>query len=204
MIRRLLQKNSFGLTSPLITLASGAKMGKTEKGAVWLNDDMFSPYDYWQFWRNTDDRDVKRFLNFFTELDLNKINELCESKKNINDLKIILANEATKILHGEAASKKAQQTAKDTFEGKGLSLNLPEIKIKRVDLKKGINILEFLSKNKIFPSKSEARRTIANNGLKINNVLIENEKKNNSIDRFQRRSFKNLSREKKHFIVKIT
>ena len=202
LIRRLLQKNSFGLTSPLITLASGAKMGKTEKGAVWLNDDMFSPYDYWQFWRNTDDRDVKRFLNFFTELDLNKINELCESKKNINDLKIILANEATKILHGEAASKKAQQTAKDTFEGKGLSLNLPEIKIKRVDLKKGINILEFLSKNKIFPSKSEARRTIANNGLKINNVLIENEKKNNSIDRFQRRSFKNLSREKKAFYSK--
>ena len=85
--KKTVTKNSFGLTSPLITLASGAKMGKTEKGAVWLNDDMFSPYDYWQFWRNTDDRDVKRFLNFFTELDLNKINELCEKKKNINDLK---------------------------------------------------------------------------------------------------------------------
>ena len=165
---------------------------------------MFSPYDYWQFWRNTDDRDVKRFLNFFTELDLNKINELCESKKNINDLKIILANEATKILHGEAASKKAQQTAKDTFEGKGLSLNLPEIKIKRVDLKKGINILEFLSKNKIFPSKSEARRTIANNGLKINNVLIENEKKIIQLTDFRDEVLKISHGKKKHFIVKIT
>jgi tyrosyl-tRNA synthetase len=105
LIRRILQKESFGLTSPLITLASGAKMGKTEKGAIWLNEDLFSPYDYWQFWRNTDDRDVKRFLNFFTEMDSDKINIICEKEKNINNLKVILANEATKILHGEIASQ---------------------------------------------------------------------------------------------------
>ena len=96
----MIQKEAFGLTSPLITLASGAKMGKTEKGAIWLNEDLFSSYDYWQFWRNTDDRDVKRFLNYFTEIKVDEINELYLKEKNINKLKIILANEATKILHG--------------------------------------------------------------------------------------------------------
>ena len=130
LIRRMLKKDSFGITSPLITLASGAKMGKTEKGAVWLNQELFSPYDYWQFWRNTDDRDVKRFLNFFTEIDTLRINEICNKEKNINQLKIILANEATKILHGVKAAKNAEKTAKDTFEGKGFSLNLPEISIR--------------------------------------------------------------------------
>ena len=105
-------------------------MGKTEKGAIWLNENLFSSYDYWQFWRNTDDRDVKRFLNFFTENEPNKINNICEKEKNINKLKNNLANEATKILHGEIASKKAEQTAKETFEGSGLGFDLPEIKIK--------------------------------------------------------------------------
>ena len=90
-------------------------MGKTEKGAVWLNEELFSTYDYWQFWRNTDDRDVKKFLNFFTEIDPAEINQMCEKEKNINKLKIILANEATKILHGKNASVKANQTAKETF-----------------------------------------------------------------------------------------
>ena len=117
------------MTSPLITLASGAKMGKTEKGAVWLNEDQFTPYNYWQFWRNTDDRDVKRFLNFFTEIEPKEIDNIFKKEKNINNLKILLANEATKILHGKLASKKAEQTAKDTFEGDGLGLDLPEIQI---------------------------------------------------------------------------
>ena len=91
-----MQKDSYGLTSPLITLASGAKMGKTEKGAVWLNKQMLSSYDYWQFWRNTDDRDVKKFLYFFTEIEIDEINKICEKEKDVNQLKIILANEATK------------------------------------------------------------------------------------------------------------
>ena len=129
LIRRKLRKEAFGLTSPLITLASGAKMGKTEKGAIWLNQDMFSPYDYWQFWRNTDDRDVKRFLNFFTEIETTR-GSIYKKETNINNLKILLANEATKILHGEEASKKAEQTAKETFEMRGLGVDLPEIKIK--------------------------------------------------------------------------
>ena len=100
LIRRKLKKDAYGLTTPLITLASGAKMGKTEKGAIWLNENLFSSYEYWQFWRNTDDRDVKKFLNFFTDFTTNEIEKVIETESNINNLKIILANEATKILYG--------------------------------------------------------------------------------------------------------
>ena len=148
LIRRLLQKEAFGLTSPLITLASGAKMGKTEKGAIWLNEDQLSSYDYWQFWRNTDDRDVKKFLNFFTEIKPNEIEKIFEKEKNINNLKILLANEATKIIHGEKASKKAEQTAKDTFQKGGIGSDLPEIKINSSEIKKGINFLDFVARQK--------------------------------------------------------
>ena len=203
LIRRILQKDSFGLTSPLITLATGAKMGKTEKGAIWLNEDLFSPYEYWQFWRNTDDRDVKRFLNFFTELDLKKINVICEKEKNINNLKIILANEATKILHGEAASKKAAQSAKETFEFGGLGSDLPEIKIKSSELNNGLSLLDFLSKNKIMSSKSEARRAIANKGLKINNTVVLDEKKMLQKIDFQEKILKISYGKKKHYLIKI-
>ena len=152
-------------------------MGKTEKGAIWLNENLLSSYDYWQFWRNTDDRDVKRFLYFFTELDQLKIKQMCENEKDINNLKIILANEATKILHGEIASKKAEQTARETFKEKGLSSNLPEIKIKLNNIEKGVKLVDLLTENKIFPSKSEIRRVMANNGLKINDSLINDDKK---------------------------
>ena len=203
LIRRVLKKESFGLTSPLITLASGSKMGKTEKGAVWLNEQMFSTYDYWQFWRNTDDRDVKRFLNFFTEIEIEKINDFCKKEKDINKLKILLANEATKILHGEQASKQAEQTAKETFEGKGFGLNLPEVKIKLVDIKKGVNLLEFLSKNQITTSKGDARRIIGNKGLKINNKIVENEKRILSINDFKDERLKISLGKKKHFVVKV-
>ena len=203
LIRRMLQKESYGLTSPLITLASGAKMGKTEKGAIWLNENLFSPYDYWQFWRNTDDRDVKRFLNFFTELDPNEINNIFDKEKNINNLKVILANEATKILHGEIASKKAGQTAKETFEGDGFGSDLPEIKIKSNEVNKGINLLDFLSKNKIMSSKSEARRAIANNGLKINNFIVTDEKKIIQSGDFKEKILKIYFGKKKHYLIKI-
>ena len=203
LIRRMTQKESFGLTSPLITLASGAKMGKTEKGAVWLNEELFSPYEYWQFWRNTDDRDVKRFLKFFTKIETSEIEELCKKEKNINNLKIILANEATKILHGETASKKAERTSKDTFGGVGISLNLPEIKIKFEHMKNGINILDLLSNSKIVSSKSEARRVIANKGIKINDVIETNDKKIiKSLD-FNEKILKISFGKKKHFIIKI-
>ena len=203
LIRRMLQKESYGLTSPLITLSSGQKMGKTEKGAIWLNEDLLSPYDYWQFWRNTDDRDVKRFLNFFTNIEINKINKIFDDEKNINNLKILLANEATKILHGDLASKKAEETAKETFEGKGLGSDLPEIKVNFNDINKGINLLNFLSHNKILSSKSEARRAIANKGIKIDNNVIVDEDKVLKLSDFKENILKLSYGKKKHYLIKI-
>ena len=203
LIRRILKKDAFGLTSPLITLASGAKMGKTEKGAIWLNKDKLDPYDYWQFWRNTDDRDVKRFLNFFTEIEPEKLRKIFTEEKNINNLKILLANEATKILHGNNESKKAEQTAKDTFEKGTLSKNLPEIKIKLKELEKGISIIDLISKHKILSSKSEARRAIINKGLKLDDIIIEDQKKILVIKDFKENKLKLSYGKKKHFLLRI-
>ena len=203
LIRRMLQKESYGLTSPLITLASGAKMGKTEKGAIWLNEELLSPYDYWQFWRNTDDRDVKRFLNFFTEIETKEINNIFDKEKNINNLKVLLANETTRILHGEIASKKAEQTAKETFEGGGLGSDLPEIKIKSSEINLGINLLDFLSKSKIMSSKSEARRVIENKGLKIDNVTVIDENRILKTTDFKENVLKISYGKKKHYLIKI-
>ena len=203
LIRRILKKESFGLTSPLITLASGAKMGKTEKGAVWLNEKLFSVYDYWQFWRNVDDRDVKKFLYFFTEIEYEKINTLCEKEENINNLKILLANQATSILHGKSAAKKAQKTAKETFEDKSLSLNLPEIKVNSEEVKKGISLIDLLSVNGVMSSKSEARRAILNNGLKINDKLVGDIKRTLKSEDFKEKILKISYGKKKHFKVKI-
>ncbi len=203
LIRRVLQKEAYGITSPLITLASGAKMGKTEKGAIWLNEDILSPYDYWQFWRNTDDRDVKRFLNFFTEIKFEELEKIFQNEKNINNLKILLANEATKILHGEKAAKKAEQTAKDTFEGGGLGADLPEIIIKLNKIEKGISILDLISDNKILSSKSEARRAVANKGFKIDGKVIEDEKKLLKLKDFKKNILKLSYGKKKHYLVKV-
>ena len=203
LIRRKLQKEAYGLTSPLITLASGAKMGKTESGAIWLNEDQLTPYDYWQFWRNTDDRDIKRFLYFFTEIKAKEIEKTFSEEKNINNLKILLANEATKILHGEKASKLAEQTAKDTFQSGGFGANLPEIKIKLNELKKGLSILDFIANNRILSSKSEARRAIANKGFKINDVVIHDDKKILKLQDFKNNIFKLSYGKKKHFLIKI-
>ena len=178
-------------------------MGKTEKGAIWLNEDMLSAYDYWQFWRNTDDRDVKRFLNFFTEIESKEIENIIKNEKNINNLKILLANEATKILHGELAAKKAAQTAKDTFEKGGLGSDLPEIKIKSYELEKGINILDLIANNKILTSKSEVRRAIVNKGIKVNDVIVEDEKRIVSLEDFKKNILKLSYGKKKHYLIKI-
>ncbi len=203
LIRRLIQKESFGITTPLITLASGVKMGKTEKGAVWLNENLFSSYDYWQFWRNTDDRDVKRFLNFFTELKTDEIENMCKKESDINNLKIILANEATKILHGEIASKRACVTAKETFIDGGSGDDLPEIKVNSNKFRNGLNLIEFLSSNKIFSSKSEARRAIENKGLKINNLTVVDPKKLIVLGDFKDKSLKISFGKKKHYLIKV-
>ena len=203
LIRRKLKKEAFGVTSPLITLASGAKMGKTEKGAIWLNEEELSPYDYWQFWRNTDDRDVKRFINFFTEIEVDELKNIFKKEKNINNLKILLANEATKILHGQIASKKAELTARDTFEAGKLGADLPEIKIKINEAEKGISVIDLIAENKILLSKSEVRRAIANKGIKINDMVIENEKLILNLKDFKQNTLKLSYGKKKHYLVKI-
>ncbi len=202
LIKRHSSKQVFGLTTPLITVASGAKMGKTEKGAVWLDDKLLSSYDYWQFWRNTDDRDVIKFLKMFTDLELSKIEKL--KNDNINKLKIILANEATSMLHGRSASVKAEKTAKETFESGGSGKDLPEIKIKKSELEQGIKILDLLSTNKIMSSKSEVRRAIKSNAIKINNEVLIDENKVIKLKDFNNEKILKISfGKKKHYILKI-
>ena len=202
LIKRKEKKLAYGLTTPLLTLSSGAKMGKTEKGAIWLNKKMLSPYDYWQFWRNTDDRDVLRFLQMFTDLSLEKIEEL--KNKNINQLKIILANEATSMLHGKAAAVKAEQTAKNTFEKKSVGTDLPTLVLKKEQVINGINIIDLVTATNLSNSKSEVRRMIKNKGIKVNNEIIENDKFNISLNNFSQENLLKLSHGKKnHVIIKI-
>ena len=204
LIRRILQKNAFGLTTPLLTLSSGAKMGKTEKGAVWLDKKMFSPYDYWQFWRNTSDEDVKKFLKYFTDDDIDDLTKQIENEKNVNNLKILLANKATTILHGSKAAKDSAETAKETFEKGGLGKNIPEKKIKKKIISNGINIIELIFQNNLVQSKSEARRILKNNGVKINDVVINDEKKVINIEDVQENNYIKLSIGKKnHLKVKV-
>ena len=204
LIKRKEKKITYGLTTPLLTLSSGAKMGKTEKGAVWLNKKMLSPYDYWQFWRNTDDKDVIKFLKLFTDLDLEKIALLENSNQDINKLKILLANSTTSMLHGVEAAKNSEMTAKKTFGEKSIGKDLPVIKIKNEKISEGINILDLVLETKLANSKGEIRRMIKNNGLKINNEVVNDEKKNinkNSFD--QNNNLKVSHGKKQHVIVKI-
>jgi len=205
LIRRILQKESFGLTTPLITLSSGAKMGKTEKGAVWLDKKMFSPYDYWQFWRNTADEDVKKFLKYFTEIEVDKLSNRIDNEKDINKLKILLANEATSIMHGSKAAKDSEQTAKTTFVQGGIGKNIPEKKISKNSISKGINIIDLIFQNSLSSSKSEARRILKNKGIKINDKVINDDKKVVGINEFEGKDYIKLSVGKKtHLKVTIT
>ena len=198
LIKRQSGNQVYGLTTPLITLSSGAKMGKTEKGAVWLDKKMLPPYDYWQFWRNTDDRDVIKFLKMFTEMPLNEIENIQE--KNINDLKIILANKATEMLHGEKAAKESEKMAVSTFKNDSSGENLPNIKINKEILNK--NIVELTSYVTKEISKSEIRRLIKSNGIKINNQLVNDEKFIINDALFLEKRFIKLSiGKKKHFKI---
>ncbi len=204
LIRRILQKNSYGLTTPLITLSSGAKMGKTEKGAVWLDQKMFTPYDYWQFWRNTSDNDVKKFLNYFTEIEVNELSEKIENEKDINNLKILLANEATTIVHGTKAAKDCAATAKETFVKGGLGKNIPVKTISKKKLSEGINIIELIFQNGLVSSKSEVRRILKNNGIRVNDNVINDEKKIINMENVSKDNSIKLSIGKKnHLKVKI-
>ena len=200
LIKRYSSKEVFGLTTPLITLASGAKMGKTESGAVWLDKNLLSIYDYWQFWRNTDDRDVIKFLKMFTDLSLEKIEDI--KNENINDLKILLANEATKMLHGEIETKKVEELAKSTFKENSTGENLPSVKIGSDLIGKDIISLIECTNNEL--SKSEIRRLNQNNGIKIDNEKIEDGKLLISKKLFETKGFIKLSvGKKKHFKIII-
>ena len=198
LIKRQSGNQVYGLTTPLITLASGAKMGKTEKGAIWLDKKMLSPYDYWQFWRNTDDRDVVKFLKMFTEISLSKIEKIKEN--NINDLKILLANEATALLHGQKEATNAEKLAKSTFRENSSGENLPSIKIDKDIINK--NIIEVIAYVNKDISKSEIRRLIKSKGIKIENKTIVDEKFILDEKLFKEKGFVKLSLgKKKHFKI---
>ncbi|WP_440913845.1 tyrosine--tRNA ligase [Candidatus Pelagibacter sp.] len=174
LIKRYSNNQTYGLTTPLITLATGAKMGKTENGAIWLDEKYLSAYDYWQFWRNVDDRDVIKFLKMFTDIDISEINALEE--KNINELKILLANKATAMLHGEDAAQNSEQAAKEAFSGNSLGSNLPSVKIETKQLENNFNIIDLLILSKAENSKSEIRRLIKGKAIKINDAVVSDEK----------------------------
>jgi|TARA_B100001093_G_scaffold304686_1_gene290569 tyrosyl-tRNA synthetase len=203
LIRKINQKETFGLTTPLITLSSGAKMGKTEDGAIWLDEKLLSAYDYWQFWRNTSDKDVKRFLKHFTEINETELEKIVNSEKNINNLKILLANEATKILHGEKKSKESEKTAKETFAEGGVGQNLPVITMEKAVLKDEINVIDFINNTGILNSKSEIRRAIKERGIKINDAIVTDDKKIINMSDLDNDYIKVSYGKKKHYKIKL-
>ena len=198
LIKRQSGNQVYGLTTPLITLASGAKMGKTEKGAVWLDKKLLSAYDYWQFWRNIDDRDVIKFLKMFTDISINEIENV--KNNNINNLKILLANKTTEMLHGKKEAINAEKLAKSTFQENSSGENLPSIKIHKNILDK--NIVDLISYVNKSISKSEIRRLIKSNGVKINNIKIIDEKFILNLELFKDNGFIKLSiGKKKHYKI---
>jgi len=175
--RRLLNADLFALTTPLLTTASGQKMGKTESGAVWLNADMMRPYDYWQFWRNCEDADTVRLLKLFTDLPLDEIGRLAALKGGeINEAKKILATEATALVHGRAAADSAAETARKTFEEGSTSLALPTVSIPSKDLAAGIGVLNAFVSAGLAASNGEVRRAINNGAIAINDIRITTDK----------------------------
>ncbi|MEM8573469.1 MAG: tyrosine--tRNA ligase [Pseudomonadota bacterium] len=167
----------FGVTTPLLTTSSGAKMGKTAAGAIWLNPNMLSPYDYWQFWRNAEDADVPRFLKLFTELPLDEIDRLAKLEgAELNDAKKILATEATALVHGRAAADQAAETARATFEQGQLASELPTIEVPRAELEKGYGVLTANVQAGFVKSTGEARRQVKGGGIKVNDVTVNDER----------------------------
>ena len=173
LVKKVNNKEVYGLTTPLILNSSGLKMGKTSEGAVWLDKNLLSSYDYWQFWRNTDDKDVIRYLKLFTELDLDKIKDYESlSGSDINQAKILLADEATKLLHGKEAALKAKKTSINTFEKKSGGDELPTTRINKNILKKGFQLKEFIISIKFATSNSDFKRNLENRAYRINNKII--------------------------------
>ncbi len=201
LIKRYSNKQAYGLTTPLITLASGTKMGKTEAGAIWLDKKFLSAYDYWQFWRNTDDRDVLKFLKIFTDLEISEINNL--QNNNVNELKILLANKTTAMLHGKKAAQHSEKAAKEAFSGSSLGSNLPTVKIKSKDFGEQIGIIELIILSRLENSKSEIRRLFKGNAIKINDKLINDEKLIINNKQFNENYFKLSIGKKRHIKIEI-
>jgi len=175
--RRMLNTQLFALTSPLITTSSGAKMGKTAAGAVWLDADMVSPYDYWQYWRNTEDADVARFLKLFTILPLEEVGRLAALEgQELNEAKKILATEATALLHGRHEANKAAETARRTFEEGDVAETLPSVEVPRAELAAGLGVLKAFVLAGLVTSTSEARRQIQAGGLRVNDAAVSDER----------------------------
>ena len=202
LIKRFANKQAYGLTTPLITLASGAKMGKTESGAIWLDKKFLSPYNYWQFWRNVDDRDVIRFFKIFTDLSMDEIKKI--KNQNINQQKIILANETTSMLHGEKEAKASEETAKKTFSENSIGSELPSISINKNQLDERLNIIDLIMLSKLESSKSEIRRLIKGNGIKINNETITDEKLIITEELFKNKFIKISLGKKRHIKVNLS
>ncbi|WP_440909251.1 tyrosine--tRNA ligase [Candidatus Pelagibacter sp.] len=201
LIKRYSGNQVFGLTTPLITLASGAKMGKTETGAIWLDKKFLSAYDYWQFWRNTDDRDVVKFLKIFTDLEIDEIEKI--KNDDINNLKILLANKATEMLHGKEEAERSEKTAKEAFTQNSDGANLPTINIKKSTVEETINIIDLIIITKLEKSKSEIRRLIKNNGIKINNEVISDENLKINLDNFKNDYLKLSIGKKRHLKIEL-
>jgi len=175
--RRMGTPQLFALTTPLLTTASGDKMGKTAKGAVWLNADQFSPYDFWQYWRNTEDADVVKLLKLFTTLPMREINKLAALKDaEINEAKKALADAATTLLHGKEAACEAAETARQTFEEGAIAQSLPTVEIPRGELEAGSGVLTLFVKAGLVASNGEARRQIKGGGLRVNDAAVTDEK----------------------------
>jgi tyrosyl-tRNA synthetase len=171
--RRMGLHQLFALTTPLLTASSGAKMGKTATGAVWLNADMLSPYDYWQYWRNAEDADVSRFLKLFTVLPMREIARLSAlGGAEVNEAKKVLATEATALVHGRGAAEQAAETARQTFEQGGASQDLPTVEVPAAELAAGIGVLTAFVKAGLVPSTGEARRQIQSGGLRVNDQAV--------------------------------
>jgi len=178
LARRTDDKELFALTCPLLATASGAKMGKTADGAVWLNAEARTPYDYWQYWRNTEDADVGRFLRLFTELPLSEIAKLEAVKgAELNEAKKILATEATALCHGREAAMSAAETARSTFEQGGAGGDLPVVTVPKAELEAGIAIFALLARTGLSESNSEGRKLVRNNGAKLNDAAVNDEKR---------------------------
>ena len=205
LTRRVDSKETFGLTTPLLTTASGAKMGKTAAGAVWLNADMLSPYDYWQYWRNSEDADVVRFLKLFTELSLEEIAEIEKLEgAEINEAKKKLAFEATAMAHGIEAANAATETAKKTFEEGKLGGDLPSFDIARADIEAGIQVFDALCRAGLCTSNGEAKRLIKGGGARVNDAQIKNDSDTiTSADLNQDGVIKLSSGKKRHALLRI-